>query len=67
MPPYPPMRPAFRGLKRTLLCGWLSSALMQSVHTILSGEAIAQALGQWRKELGAIQQCELLRRGFNEV
>lgn len=40
---------------------------MQTAHTILSGEAIAQALGQWREELGTIQRCELLRRGFNEV
>jgi len=40
---------------------------MQAAHTILSGEAIAQALSQQRGELGAIEQCELLRRGFNEV
>lgn len=40
---------------------------MQIAHTILSGEAIALALSQWREELGTIQQCELLRRGFNEV
>lgn len=40
---------------------------MQTAHTILSGEAIAQALSRWREELGAIQHCELLRRGFNEV
>lgn len=40
---------------------------MQIAHTILSGEAIAQALSKSHKELGAIQRCELLRRGFNEV
>jgi Ser/Thr protein kinase RdoA (MazF antagonist) len=40
---------------------------MQTAHTILSGEAIAQALIEWREELGTVQQCELLRRGFNEV
>ena len=39
---------------------------MQAAHTILSGEAIAQALQQM-PELGTIAHCELLRRGFNEV
>ena len=40
---------------------------MQTAHTILSGEAITQALSECREDLGTIQQCELLRRGFNEV
>lgn len=40
---------------------------MQVAHSILSGEAIAQALGRRQAELGSIERCELLRRGFNEV
>jgi Ser/Thr protein kinase RdoA (MazF antagonist) len=39
---------------------------MQAAHTILSGGAIAQAL-RGVADLGRIEHCELLRRGFNEV
>lgn len=39
---------------------------MQAAHTILTGEAIAQLLGQW-PQIGIIDRCDLLRRGFNEV
>ncbi|NML42281.1 phosphotransferase [Ramlibacter sp. G-1-2-2] len=39
---------------------------MQTAHTILAGEAIAQAL-RGQPALGEIESCALLRRGFNEV
>lgn len=40
---------------------------MQTINTVLSGQAIAHALSSRQEELGIIEHCELLRRGFNDV